>query len=1327
MPQVQDNFLYRARKPLDSRNQFKTLQEMREYPESALDDGHLTYIIESGKTYIFNRNNSSTEDTGKWRVFGSKVAYFGDDEPTDTNEGILWANTTEGDEILGQSTIYDTILDKFAELNDRLSQVERLQTIGVIAGTSDNSYKSILETSEEPLQPDASTWVETDEWGNPITSQSLSQSKNISEPEEKRYELSIEINSNGEEFETLEPRTEEVSSTVRHIAIKADSQANIMQHRAEYYNGELLWYTPDDINKNGKLVVFYEGKFYAISGTYTPGPEIPDDDTNIEINMEQILSTLQSPEGKLEKIYFKGGDGYSYRMIVGTDGKTNLIPVTDKIESITQVKADEVYISTRLFINSFYVQENIANNINAICTHNFIELANASDVDISLNNMYLAFHCGEHFEGGVSDAVKWKICKLEGVIKGGSTFLIRGGKVNNVKNSLINIDKYDLEWNENGTGIYFNSGAVSFFLFIDDGSETGILAKMKNGQLSKTLHSTTAGSPVPYGYIDLTAVAIETLKSLVSAEKTPLLVNADDHLKDPHWTRILFTRTMPLEPAKQGNADTNKWAGRNTSKYMSYINFNKNSYTINGNTDINYYDDLQRKLSYAPKASSQNKTFFDNKTNFRKDIPNYVNITLGKQATYKDSAHAASRCFNWISIGEFDEYIEYRLIGAENWNRVYSFDENKVNTYDNHFALFIDIYKRFSWFTADGINVTTHKVIISNLNKGDYEYRVGRDGNDLYKSKILKFSVVSDSDVNNFKFIQITDQQGFNWFEYTTWWKTNKYIKEHERSGNKDFYFFINTGDITQSGNRQSEWLDYYTGKEFNIDKEEMFTIGNNDLCGFNAAKLTDGEDKTSKYNHINVTKYFCFELDENNVTAFPTDSSYAYAENEKPGYVWCAPNGIPVLNRDGNFTAIKESLDKDGEYIKNHNGRSQNIQPYVIKENILEDNESKDDPAFYNNQEKLNINELIYKFIGNTNFIWSETSNNVKYIYGIYPIYSCYSFNFGKYHFISLNSEISENTSRVYLDPNAINGKNSFPNLANSTQENWLKKDLQLFKNITDEPTDCKYCIPYLHEMPFTMITYEFIEDEAKQRKGCHMNYLNSNGEYRLSRLFKKYGIRLVLGGHKHTYTISKPIYDAPSDYITSTHTINNASDLMKDMTYVEARKPVIQIPTDTPIPTDDDSVNLARYEYVDKITAPIYVMSQASGYKLVSNKELPSSLATHKIPWLLNYYPAKISTAAGNKFGKDQYNPMYIVYELTDDNITIEAKQVTNIWSLSDGTSDEADKAVLYLNKQNNKQRAEKSVTLCNSNVVSSIDYNVYNNKGLSIESLEKIKITF
>lgn len=85
-----------------------------------------------------------------------------------------------------------------------------------------------------------------------------------------------------------------------------------------------------------------------------------------------------------------------------------------------------------------------------------------------------------------------------------------------------------------------------------------------------------------------------------------------------------------------------------------------------------------------------------------------------------------------------------------------------------------------------------------------------------------------------------------------------------------------------------------------------MFTVGNNDLCGKDFSELTDGEVNTSKYNHINVLRYFTFEMDPDN--------------------------------------------------------------PCQVT--------------------------------------WEENT---------YPIYSTYSFNYGKYHFVSLNSEYAQASSKMY------------------------------------------------------------------------------------------------------------------------------------------------------------------------------------------------------------------------------------------------------------------------------------------------------------------------
>jgi hypothetical protein len=54
---------------------------------------------------------------------------------------------------------------------------------------------------------------------------------------------------------------------------------------------------------------------------------------------------------------------------------------------------------------------------------------------------------------------------------------------------------------------------------------------------------------------------------------------------------------------------------------------------------------------------------------------------------------------------------------------------------------------------------------------------------------------------------------------------------------------------MTQSGNRENEWLDYITGRELLGSVPEMACIGNNDLCGVDLFKLGKGVASSDKIN----------------------------------------------------------------------------------------------------------------------------------------------------------------------------------------------------------------------------------------------------------------------------------------------------------------------------------------------------------------------------------------------------------------------------------------------------------------------------------------------
>ncbi len=97
---------------------------------------------------------------------------------------------------------------------------------------------------------------------------------------------------------------------------------------------------------------------------------------------------------------------------------------------------------------------------------------------------------------------------------------------------------------------------------------------------------------------------------------------------------------------------------------------------------------------------------------------------------------------------------------------------------------------------------------------------------------------------------------------------------------------------------------------------------------------------------------------------------------------------------------------------------------------------------------------------------------------------------------------------------------------------------------------------------MPFTIITYETATGSSG-RGGSKLNTMKTKDyTYYWSRIFKQYGIRLCLGGHKHTYSMTYPVYDAPEGYINeTTHTVNSEVDFWGNIDSTTSLRPIIQV----------------------------------------------------------------------------------------------------------------------------------------------------------------------
>ena len=97
---IGDNFKYQANKPNFERDSFATLEAMKAYPETSIDDGHLSYCAETNKHYKFLSSNTVDETTGKWREF-----------ETTTGNNIVYINSDEFDSSPISQDIYDKLVN----------------------------------------------------------------------------------------------------------------------------------------------------------------------------------------------------------------------------------------------------------------------------------------------------------------------------------------------------------------------------------------------------------------------------------------------------------------------------------------------------------------------------------------------------------------------------------------------------------------------------------------------------------------------------------------------------------------------------------------------------------------------------------------------------------------------------------------------------------------------------------------------------------------------------------------------------------------------------------------------------------------------------------------------------------------------------------------------------------------------------------------------------------------------------------------------------------------------------------------------------------------
>ena len=998
--------------------------------------------------------------------------------------------------------------------------------------------------------------------------------------------------------------------------------------------------------------------------------------------------------------------------------------------------------SDRLRISSFYAPLK-TDNVHG-CSHSFIELENTSDIDIPLKGIYLHFYIPAIDE--VEDSNIVHHLALDGVIKAGSTYLIRGAQHAEMddESTFVKVNSYDKEWyyrkiDENGNVDY---RLVSFEQEVVATKDNGNYEDSENNivhgaykfcltfglpNLSKdeilitentypTLYINSEGKIVNAGEDFKVKLAKADFPNIIKNRRyidgigfssfsgfaKPAAFEKDckrgeEILCSGRWfcggvtitENTMFRNMFALDPAKQAYNGWNKKDGSrtryNSAQDLQILSLNKEYIGFPNSEEV---IPISR---YTPKASYESRNVMTDKSQLNRDKPNMVTCSFGIDV-YK------TRCFNWISCGAFDEYLWIRKKGETAWKSFSSYtktntqiDQKVGNIVRKEFKPSVNnaIYARItSRFPGNNVLFTSHKVVIDltplakDATPVVYEYVVGRaDKNNQpdvnHTNEIYTFTLYPSSYEG--RTYQITDQQGFHWIEYQVWAasaeKLNKLIedecKEINNFGSKVFPILINTGDMTQSGARINEWLDYYNGGKclFN-HMEQMNCVGNNDLCNVDPTILGTGND-AGKSNPKFFHYFYCYEVPNNdnlivkahdvNVESLGSTKPISIPEDRYiPSTYYFKTRGVMYVVANSEIT--KTTCEKW----------------FGLYGNSVVDNETKSINLYTGIEIRAN---------GNYNtFCQNEVggSDSVKVFQPIYEtIYS------------------------------------------------WLKDNSEGEK---------KKVVFACHEIPFTVITKASLSNTSKNTMeetrnypngdssllGSHMNQLDYNenrGIYWISRLLEEFGCKLCIGGHKHTYALSYPIKENyqwkikgdDGTYGESISSLTERKPMLETLENESGVKPKYEISWFVKTSKDEEGnpynvgsvdgevlISSTKLPYIpkdlyDKIgvnasknnkdfficCSPTkvsddgkyegfvnYSMCQATGYKLKSNKELPCMYQVFSKLIPLTTHATKKDEANPN-----QLYPMFSVLQFEHDNkgninaIDVRMCRITGIFK-TDGT---------------------------------------------------------
>lgn len=517
------------------------------------------------------------------------------------------------------------------------------------------------------------------------------------------------------------------------------------------------------------------------------------DNDNRKIEVKNLMGSTNVGEDFVD---LKDANNKEYRLLVGQNGKVQIFPKECVIGHVYEpgdnlqapLKSAKVVvggidnksaIGKAGYVDGAGIVINQAFGGGANTTtsmvqgtpisHSFVELYNCNaDVDVNLCGLYL------HYRGN-SDT-SWQTLALRGSVPPRCSFLIRGKQHASMimDMTLCKLHDYDQEWIAmDGEPIAFADNGFTMYLSTNPTAPTSAPAAVIE---TKDPAGNVTGKTIDQYYVDLLGVG--------GADGTRPFAYVGEYI----------------------------WNCMNKDTAIRRVNFKNGTNEQFDTKPINYRQcDIEdvRPFTMADGPWDQGR----DKPKFKKYIPNLLNMTLGKKPS--------TRLFTWQTSATSVGYFKYRRIAdgagtkvTEPWTNVETDREVVMNG------------------SVNSEFVMIHRVKISDLKAGQYEYQCGETG---FWSDVEKFRVKEYNDNSIINILWTTDQQGFTDPEYKAWDANVKTIRSLEGAYDEDeipdYDLHINTGDMSENANYIWEWADYfdYCG-DLCRRIPHMTTCGNNDL-----------------------------------------------------------------------------------------------------------------------------------------------------------------------------------------------------------------------------------------------------------------------------------------------------------------------------------------------------------------------------------------------------------------------------------------------------------------------------------------------------------------